>query len=768
MQDKPLSLAPHYHAIRTPVSDEGAIHHVAGQSAFLDDLPDLAGTLHIAVGVSSVARGRIARLDLGAVEAAADVVFALTAKDVPGLNDASPTRTDDHPILAQAEIEYCGQPIFAVVARSHAAAKAALAAAQVAITPSLPTTELDEALATHATLLADYGLERGDPTDEIRRCDRKLFGQLRAAGQDHHALEPHGALAVLTEGGRIEIVASTEAPATAQEIVSEMLDVPANAVTVTTRRVGAGFGGRHAQSAQWAAIAALAAWRSGRPCKLRLDHDVAMNAGGKRQDLKIDYAAGFSESGRLVAVEATFATRAGSGVDLSVESNDQIVLSADNAYYLPALRLLSRRMRTNTPPGTWWRGAGSLEGVWFAERLMDHIAAATGADPLDVRKENLYGAGREYAPSGSVIEGRALGQLVAELERTSEYRRRRRDVARFNQSSPILKRGLALSPVKVGVGRPPAVGNAASCLIRIEADGTVRLVLSAVEAGQGIATRAMQVVAEEFGIRHQSVRIMPTSTAVTTTPGTPGADATLLAVIDGCQALKDRIYDFVEATMQVDRERVAFRDGRVRLGGRHLDFTELVASVLAGHVPLEATGYYANTAIDWDRSRAAGQPFHYYVFGAACAEVTVDIMTGEHRLERVDVLQDAGRSLNPAIDLGLIEGGFALGLGWLTTEELVRDSAGKLRSLGADYEVPHASDIPSDFRVAFHQSAGAREDTPYRSKDIEDATLPLAVSVFCAISDAIRSLKPGTLPRLNAPATPENVMRAVRALADGE
>ncbi len=764
--DKLQQLAPRYHAIRTSVADEAAIHHVAGQSTFTDDLPELAGTLHVALGRSTIASGRLARLDFAAVEAMPDVVMVLTAKDIPGANDASPNRTDDQPIIGEGDIAFAGQVLFAIVARSRRAAERAVAAAEVATTPSLPTIALDDALATHATLLADYGLERGDPTDEIRRCERKVFGQWRAGSQAPAQLEPHAAIAIPGEGGSIHVVAASETPSLIHLVVSEMLDVSASGVTVEARRVSGGANGQRSASVQWAALAALAAWRSGRPCRIVVDKDVEMGSSGRRQNVLVDYSAGFNGSGLVSGVEATIATRCGSGVDNAVETNDRIVLSADNAYHYPALRLLSRRMRTNTPPGLWCRASGLLEGSFVAERLMDHIAISLGVDPLDVRKTNLYASGRDRTPYGTAVDGGVLRQLVGELERTSEYRRRRRDLARFNQTSPILKRGLALVPVKAGIGAPQALGNEASVLIQLHHDGSISLTLSAVDAGRGIATRAAQITAEEFGIRHTSVKIGAPSTQMIGSPPASGADPALLAVIDGCHAVKDRLYDFVEATMQVDRERVEFRDGRVRLGGRQLDFAELVWQATTANVPLTATGYHTTTVIDWDRTRAVGNPFHYYALGAACAEVSIDIMTGEHVIERLDILQDAGRSLNPALDVGAIEGGFAFGLGWLTTEELLEDSAGRPLGHAADYAIPLVSDIPSDFRVSFFQTAGAREETPYRSKDIEDAAVPLAISVFSAITDAISAVKPGTMPRLNAPATPEAIVRAVRSMTE--
>ncbi len=769
LQDDLQRLASRTKAIRISVPDEAAIHHVAGQATFADDIPDLAGTLHVAVGLSPIAAGEITKLDLEAVASAHDVVFTLTARDIPGLNDASPERTQDQPIISAGDIEFHKQALFAVVGRSRQAARDAVALAEISTTSALPTTDLDDALATNATLLGDYGLLRGEADEEIKRCDRKLMGQIRVGGQDHFFLEPHVSLAIPSEGGGLHIITAAEDPALVQQVIAEMLELSTNAVTVEVRRVGGGFGGRRSGAVQWAAIAALAAWRTARPCKLRLDHAEGVATGGKRQSMKIDYTAGINESGLVNGVNVTFAARSGSGVDFSVETNDRTVLSADNAYYFPALSILSRRMRSHNAPGTMIRGAGLAEGTLFAERLMDHIAISLARDPLDVRRANLYALGRDRTPYSMVVEDNILSPLMNELERTSEYRRRRRDIARFNQTSPILKKGLALVPVKAGIRSASSLGAQGLASLLIFEDGTMRLTLSTVEEGQGLNTRAAQIIAEEFGVRHQDVRIAYASTASASSVRAATMDPVLMAVTDACQTIKDRLYDFFEEEMQVDRERVEFRDNRVRLGVRGVDFGEVIAMAVAANVNLSAVGSYAVRSIDWDRARAVGRPFHYFAYGASCAEVTIDIMTGEKRIDRVDILQDAGRSLNPALDLGLIEGGFAFGLGWLTSEELGWDSTGKMTTTGAaNYAIPTAADIPPDFRVAFYHTAGAREETPYRSKDIEDAAVPLATSVFCALTDAIAGLKPGTLPRLNAPATPEAIMRAVRALGDGE
>ncbi|MGD9740483.1 MAG: molybdopterin cofactor-binding domain-containing protein [Bauldia sp.] len=741
---------------------------VRGGVRFVGDMPIPPDTLFVAPGLSSVAAGRLVRVDLHPVKKAAGVVAVLTASDIPGENDASVGGTGDQPVIAAGDARFFGEVLFAVVARSTAEARLAAMAARVTTAPAIAVTDLEHALAGEARLLDTRVLESGSAADAIQRSDRRVLGQMKIEGHAVFALEPVAILAVPDAQGGVTVTVAAEDPGAVRRVVARVLAIAEAMVTVVVPRLGGGFGGRRSAPLHWAALAAVAAHRTGRAALLRLDRDDEMSSIGRRHDFKITYRVGFDGEGLITAVDATFAARCGNAPDRSGFVLDRVLLHADNTYHYPAFRLAAEAVATNTPAAVATRGVGA-EGVLFAERMMDNVAVSLSVDPLEIRKKNLYAqAPRDRAPSGHVIDAGLLEGMLAEIERTSNYARRRRAIAEFNRTSPILKRGLALVPLRYGVGSP--LDGPGAAFVALETDGSVRFGLSLAEGGQGAGDKAAALVARAFGIEEARI-VRETSDGTTLgAAGATGVDQALLAVLDACRNLKDALFDFIEEILATDRERVEFADGIVRLSDREMPLRELVALAAAAAVPLAAFGTGRMPRLDWTPERgAAARAFHYQVFAAATAEVTVDVMTGELRVDRVDILMDAGRPLDPLIDRGLVEGGFAAGLGWLTMEEFVAEAAGRPLAVGAStYLIPTAAEMPADLRVAFYQSSGNAEDTAYRSKDVSDASMLTAISVFCAISDAVGSLKPGTMPRLHAPATPEAIMRAVRAFSDGE
>ncbi len=760
--------------VRTPALHDSAIKHVTGQAMYIDDLRLPAGTLHLAPGYAPIACGRVTTLDLEPVRAAPGVITVLVAKDIPGKNDISPKEIGDDPVLVRDQVMFYGQVLFVVVAETRDQARRAARLARIATAPSMPAIDVDDALVAATTVLPDYVFERGDVSHEIEHAPKHITGEFRLGGQEHFYLEGQVAFAIPGEDGDMFVHSSTQHPTEVQHVVAHMLGLHDNAVTVEVRRMGGGFGGKESQATQWAALAALAAWKTGRPCKMRLDRDDDMTMTGKRHDFRVDYSAGFTREGSLRSIDVTLSARCGYSEDLSLGVVDRTMFHADNAYFYPACRILTRRLRTNTVSNTAFRGFGGPQGMLFAERMMDHIAFVTGRDPLDVRMANFYGgAGRDKTPYGMRVEDNIVHELVAELERTSDYRDRRQAIAAFNETSPVLKKGIALTPVKFGISFTLIHLNQAGALVHLYRDGSISLNHGGTEMGQGLFVKVAQVVAEEFGVGLDKVKITATSTAkvpnTSPTAASSGTDLNAQAALVACQQIKDRLYDFIEEKWSVARDRVQFRDGHVLVGNRTMPLAELATAAHVARVHLSSAGFYKTPLISWDRERVSGRPFYYFAYGAACSEVAVDTMTGEMRVTRVDILHDVGKSLNPAIDIGQIEGGFVQGMGWLTTEELVWDSAGKLQTHApSTYKIPTASDVPADFRVALFESGGNREDSIFRSKAVGEPPLMLAISVFSAISDAILSLKPTVFPHLDAPATPEAIMRAVRATGGGE
>jgi xanthine dehydrogenase large subunit len=768
MRAKPRS--PKLATVGKTLAHDSAALHVQGAATYVDDIREPEGLVHVYPGFSKdAARGVITALDLAAVRAAPGVIAVLTAHDIPGVNDCSPSVGGD-PILADGAIIYHGQPVFAVVAETRDAARRAARLARIVVAAEPPAVTIEDALAQNTRDVGEpYAFIRRDAAKVIADAPQSLSESFRIGGQEHFYLEGQVSLAVPEEHGGMMLHCSTQHPSEVQHLVAHMLHLPAARVTVECRRMGGAFGGKESQAAQWACLAALAAHRTGRPAKCRLDRDEDMMMTGKRHDFRVDYRAGFDRRGRILGVDVDLLARCGCSADLSNAICDRAMFHADNTYYYPAARIATRRLRTHTVSNTAFRGFGGPQGVLFAERMIEAIAIRTGQDALDVRKINLYGGKGNLTPYGMKVEDNIAPEIIARLEKTSSYRARRREIAAFNAANPILRKGLSLTPVKFGISFTLTHLNQAGALVHVYTDGSVHLNHGGTEMGQGLYTKVAQVVAEEFGIDASAVRITATTTGkvpnTSATAASSGADLNGMAARQAAATIRGRLVDFASRRWKVPKSQVRFASGKVLIGNRTVGFGELARLAHAARVSLSSTGFYATPKIAWDRAKAKGRPFFYFAYGAACSEVLIDTLTGEMKLVRADLLHDVGRSLNPGIDIGQVEGGFVQGMGWLTTEELVYDARGVLRTHApATYKIPCASDVPADLRVALHESGGNKEDTIYRSKAVGEPPLMLGVSVWTAVFDAIASLSPGRIPELDAPATPEAILRAVRAM----
>jgi len=742
--------------------------HVSGAAAYVDDIREPQGTLHIAVGMADKACGTLRGLDLSAVRAAQGVAAVLSAADIPGRNDIAPVFADE-PLFADKEILFHGQALFAVVAFQRDVARRAARLARIDIAESSPAVTIEDALATGARVLPDYEFRRGEVERAVAEAPHRLEGIFRIGGQEHFYLEGQASLAIPGEAGEMTVHCSTQDPTEVQHIVARVLGVPDAFVTVETRRMGGGFGGKESQACAWAAIAALGARVTGAPCKVRLDRDDDFQLTGKRHDFRADWRVGYDDAGRVGAYDVMLNARCGCSADLSLGVVDRAMFHASNSYWLPEVRIGSKRLKTNTVSNTAFRGFGGPQGMIAIERVMDAIARERGLDPLDVRKANFYRLGADRTPYGQQVEDcETLPALVDELEASSDYRARRRALRAFNAKSPILKRGLALTPVMFGISFTLIHLNQAGALVHVYADGSVHLNHGGTEMGQGLFTKVAQVVAEEFGIPLEWVRITATNTAkvpnASPTAASSGTDINGMAAQAGARQIKRRMVEFAASQWGVAREAVAFRDGRVFGGNASIAFGELAKACRLNRVQLSAAGYYKTPEIHWDRANAKGKPFFYFAYGAACAEVAIDTLTGEMKVLRADILHDVGASLNPALDLGQVEGAFIQGMGWLTTEELVFDAKGRLTTHApATYKIPVASDAPPEFYTRLHMRPNPI-DSIYRSKAVGEPPLMLAISVYSAILDAVHAVKPGGQARLEAPCTPESILNAIDSL----
>ncbi|HET9670927.1 MAG TPA: xanthine dehydrogenase molybdopterin binding subunit [Casimicrobiaceae bacterium] len=757
--------------VGAPVPHDSAPLHVAGAAHYTDDLPEPFGTLYAAIGTSEQAHGRIERVDLDPVRASEGVVALITATDIPGMNDVGPIVADD-PIFAERVVQFAGQPIFAVAATSVNAARRAVERARLDVVPLPAILTIDEALAAESYVLPPVHVVRGDPQRALAAAPHRLRGHCENGGQDHFYLEGQVSLAIPREAGGMHIHVSTQHPGEVQLLVARALRLAAHDVVVECRRMGGGFGGKETQMTLFACVAALLARKTGRAVKLRLDRDDDMRSTGKRHAFAHRYDVGFDDQGRILALDVTLASRCGFSADLSGPVNDRAVFHLDNAYWLPNVAIHSYRCKTHTVSDTAFRGFGGPQGMFAIEAVLDDVARTLGRDPLDVRKANLYGIGeRDVTPYGMRVDDNVAPAIIDALEASARYRERRVEIAQWNDTSPVIKRGIALTPVKFGISFTATHYNQAGALVHVYRDGTVLLNHGGTEMGQGLFVKIQQVVAHELGVPLSSVRVSASDTSkvpnASPTAASSGSDINGMAAQAAARTLRERLVDFAARTFACALDAVHIDAGLVRAGDRSLTFAELVDAAYHARVQLSATGFYATPKIHYDPRTLSGRPFFYFAYGAAVAEVAIDTLTGEHRLLAVDILHDAGRSLNPAIDLGQIEGGFLQGWGWLTMEELCFDANGRLATHApSTYKIPTAHDVPRRFDVAFFDRPNP-EDTIHRSKAVGEPPLMLALAGFHALRDAIASLaREGPRVRLSAPATPERVLAAVEAIRD--
>lgn len=758
--------------VHTDLRHESAIKHVTGRADYCDDIPEPVGTLHAYLGLSTRAHAVIRALDLTAVRAAPGVVGVLTAEDIPGVNDVSPTGRHDEPIFATEKVEFWGQPMFAVIADTRDAARRAARLAQVDY-EDLPHV-LDPEAAQQAGM--DYvtpplTLKRGAARDAMARAAHRIKGKFRIGGQDHMYLEGHIAFAIPGEDEDVTVHSSTQHPTEAQHMVAHVLGVPSNAVTINVRRMGGGFGGKETQMNLFCAVAAVAAKKWNRAVKIRPDRDDDMSATGKRHDFVVDYEVGFDDAGRIEAVAGDFAARCGFSSDLSGPVTDRALFHADNAYYYPNVLLSSHPLKTNTVSNTAFRGFGGPQGVIVAERIMEEIAYHRGVDSLEIRKRNFYGdKGRDVTPYHQTVDDNIAPQIVQELEESADYQARRKAVLDWNARGDTIRKGIALTPVKFGISFTATWYNQAGALLHVYSDGSIHLNHGGTEMGQGLNTKIAQVVADAFQVDFDRIKITRTTTEkvpnTSATAASSGSDLNGMAAQDAADQIKARLVEFAAERWQTDAGNVRFIANAVQIGEETIPFADFIRMAYMARVHLSAAGFYKTPKIHWDRDTGTGRPFYYYAYGAACSEVTVDTLTGEYRVERTDILHDVGRSLNPIIDKGQVEGAFIQGMGWLTTEELWWDDKGQLRTHApSTYKIPLASDRPRVFNVKLATWSENRENTIKRSKAVGEPPFMLGISVFEALSHAVASVADyKTCPRLDAPATPERVLMAIERL----
>jgi xanthine dehydrogenase large subunit len=757
-------------AVGRALPHDSAHLHVSGRAAYTDDIAEPRGLLHLAVGMSREPHAQVKEIDLRDVLASPGVVAACTAADIAGDNNFGPMVADD-PILADGLVQFVGQPLFAVAAATVDEARKAARKGRVDYESLEPILDPLTAVAKQSFVLPSETLQRGDPDAAIAAAPHRLQRRLSLGGQDQFYLEGQIAMAIPQEDNGLLVYSSTQHPDEVQTLVARATRRSSKDVVVICRRMGGAFGGKESQAAMIACIAAIAADKTGRPCKFRLDRDDDMVMTGKRHDFVIDYDVGFDESGRILGIDFEFAARCGMSADLSGPVNDRAMFHCDNAYYLENVRILSHRCKTNTVSNTAFRGFGGPQGMFAIEYVVDDIARRLGRDPLEIRRRNFYDNDqRNVTHYQQPVDDCIIDEIFDKLVADSDYEKRRAEIREHNRSNPVLRRGIAISPVKFGISFTSTLLNQAGALVHVYKDGTVQLNHGGTEMGQGLYIKVAQVVADEFQIDVERIGITAADTSkvpnASATAASSGSDMNGKAAQRAAAKIRGRLTEVAARHFSVSEADVEFRDNRVYAATDSLSFTELVQLAWAQRVSLSATGFYKTPRINYDRDTFTGRPFFYFAYGAAVTEVVIDRLTGENRLLRVDILHDCGDSLNPAIDRGQVEGGYVQGVGWLTTEELWWNDRGELGTHApSTYKIPVCSDLAPDFRVQLMQNSANSENTIYRSKAVGEPPLMLGLSAFLAIRDAVTG-EDYPAPFLAAPATPEAILRALAESRD--
>jgi xanthine dehydrogenase large subunit len=758
----------HSPAVAAPLAHESARAHVTGTATYIDDIPEIKGTLHAAPILSNVAHGKLNGVDASAALAMPGVRAVVLARDIPG-DPILATFVHDEPIFAKDEVNYVGQVIGLVVADTVMEARRAARKVQLSIDPLPAVLTPREAHTQQRHLLSPVTVRRGDADAALAASRHRLQGQFDVGGQEHFYLEGQVAYAIPKEQGGWHIHSSTQHPGEVQHWVAHALGIDANAVTVECRRMGGGFGGKETQAGHLAVWSALAALKCGRPVKMRLDRDDDFLVTGKRHPFAYDWEAGFDGTGLLTALKVKMYVNCGFSADLSGPVADRAIFHTDNAYFLSDVEIVSYRCRTNIQSHTAFRGFGGPQGVILIEAILGNIARVLGLDALDVRKRNFYGVDdRNTTHYRMKVEDNILHPLVARLESDSRYRERRSEIAEWNAASPVIKRGIAITPVKFGISFTATLFNQAGALVHVYTDGSVQVNHGGTEMGQGLNTKIAQIVADELGVPFERVRSTAADTSkvpnASATAASSGTDLNGRAAQYAARNVRDNLAAFVAGLDGCGAGAVTFEGGRVISPATTRSFEDVVAAAYANRIQLWSHGFYRTPKIHYDKVTLTGRPFYYFAYGAACSEVAIDTLTGESRVLKVDILHDVGHSVNPAIDIGQIEGGFIQGMGWLTTEQLVWNDKGLLTTHApSTYKIPATGDVPAHFDVQLWPEAN-REDNVGGSKAVGEPPFMLAISVWEAIRDAVAQARgDGAVVQMDAPATAENVLKSLRA-----
>jgi len=749
---------------------ESGIKHVSGRAFYTDDLPESPGTLFGAIGWSKKARAIIKKMNLEKVIKSEGVTAVVTSSDITGRNDVGPVYDGD-PIFPK-KAEYYGQPLFAVAAKTTEQARKAVLKAKITYKTLKPITTIKEALKKKSYVLKEKIIKKGDATKAIENSVNRLNGSFTTGSQEHFALEGQTAFVIPQEDNDYKVFSSTQHPSETQQVIAKMLNQKSNTITVETRRIGGGFGGKETQSFIFAAICTLLAKKTKHPVKLRMDRDDDIIITGKRHDFYSEYKVGFDELGVIQGLKIKLASRCGISPDLSEAINERALLHIDNAYFLENLLVENYLCKTNTASNTAFRGFGGNQGMMAIENIIDHIANSLKKDPAEIRRRNFYQKKKKNITHYNMkIEDNVMHEIYDQLIKSSNYKSRQLSIKKFNEKNTYIKKGIAITPVKFGISFTTWHLNQAGALVHIYSnDGSVHVNTGAIEMGQGTHTKIAQLVANELGLNFNKVKVSATRTDKV--PNTSASAASSTTDLNGAAALnaiskiKMNLSTYIKRKYKIKNSEGIYENGIVKFKGKSFKFNSLIKEAYLNRVSLSSSGFYATPKIHFDKKNFKGRPFLYFCYGAAVSEVMIDTLTGENKIIRTDILHDAGKAINPAIEIGQIEGGFVQGAGWLTMEEVKWKSNGQITTHSpSTYKIPAASDMPEKFNVEIFKKGKNIEQVINKSKTTGEPPLMLAMSVFYAIKNAIASVgNYAFYPNLDAPATPEKILMSIDKL----
>ena len=748
---------------------DSAYKHVSGFADYTDDIKEPKDTLYGAIGLSKKAHAIIRKIDLNKVKSSEGVISVITNKDIPGRNDVGPV-FDGDPIFPEKKVEFYGQPLFAVAATTIELARKAVMKAKITYKNLKPVVTIKDALDKNSLLFKVKKIKRGNASKKIINSKNSLKGNFTTGSQEHFYLEGQAAFVIPKEDNNFLVYSSTQHPSETQQLIAKTLNQKSNSINVLVRRIGGGFGGKETNF-MTSCICALLSRKTRKPVKLRLDRDEDIIITGKRHEFYSEYEVGFNDDGIIQGLKLKLASNCGMSPDLSLAINERALLHIDNAYFISDLEVANYLCKTNTSSSTAFRGFGGNQGMMAIENIIDNISRNLKKDPSTIRKNNFYQKNsKNITHYGMKINDNVINEIFNKLEKKSNYKKRYLQIKKFNKKNKYKKKGIAITPLKFGVSFTTIHLNQAGALVHIYIDGSVHLNHGGIEMGQGTHTKIAQLVANSLGLPYDQVHISSTNTSKV--PNTSASAASSTTDLNGAAALnaisniKSNLENFIKLKYKIYNKNPIYKDQYIKFGNKNFEFKKIIKEAYLNRVSLSSTGFYSTPKINFDKKNFKGRPFLYFCYGAAVSEVCVDTLTGENVLERVDIIHDVGKAINPALELGQIEGGFVQGQGWLTIEELNWKPNGQITTFSpSTYKIPAVSDIPKIFNVEIFKEGINIEKVVNKAKTTGEPPLMLAMSVFYAIKDAIASVgNYNIIPEIDAPATPEKILMSINKI----